>query len=72
MSNVIDLRVITKLDVSAEKVLNAALEAKMNAVVVIGWDEDNEFYFASSKADKGKILWLLEMAKKELMDVEEI
>lgn len=68
MGNVVDLNVITKLDVPADKVLKAAT-GKLETAIVIGYDKDGDFYFASSKADGGDVLWLLETAKKELMDV---
>ena len=66
-TNVIDLPVITRLDLNPDRVLNAAI-GNLEAAVVIGWDKDGDFYFASSKADVGDVLWLIEKAKKILLD----
>jgi len=40
---------------------------KLKSVLVIGYDEAGEEYFASSIADGGDVLWLLERCKQELM-----
>jgi len=61
---------ITRLDMPPEKVLHAALDADMEGVVVIGWQE-GEFYAASSIADGGEVLWLLEKLKQHLLDAHE-
>jgi hypothetical protein len=61
--NVVDLPVITRLDIPPEKVLSRALEAGLTDVVVIGYDADGQEYFASSKADGKDVLWLLERGK---------
>lgn len=41
-----------------------------DGVILIGWDGDDDFRFASSYADGGTVLWLLEKAKKKLLEVE--
>jgi hypothetical protein len=69
MSKVINLPCVTSIDLPPNRVLQGAW-GKLKGVVLIGWDKDNEFYFASSIADGYEVLWLLEMAKKELMEVE--
>jgi len=66
-TNVVELGCITRLDLPADKVLNAAID-KLETAVIIGWDKDGDFYFASSKADGGDVLWLIEKAKKLLLD----
>lgn len=67
MTNIIEFNGVTRLDIPAERVLRAAIDEPLETAVVVGYDEDGEFYFASSKADGGSVLWLLETAKKELM-----
>ncbi|MBR0682756.1 hypothetical protein GXW74_19850 [Roseomonas eburnea] len=62
------LPVVTRLDVPAERVLSCAMEAGLEKAVVVGWTAEGEFYFASSLADGGEVLWLLEMAKKRLLE----
>lgn len=67
--NVIPLGNITRLDLPPERVLENA-KARIGAgVVVIGWKEDGGLYFSSSIADGGEVLWLIEKAKKELLEV---
>jgi hypothetical protein len=67
--NVIPLNTITRLDIPVDRVLEAASEV-LESVVVIGWDNNEEFYFASSIADGPDVLWLLEHAKKGLLSDE--
>ena len=68
MANVIDLPVITRLDLNPDRVLDGARE-KLNDVIVMGWDKNGDLYFASSQADGGDALWLMEKAKLALMEV---
>lgn len=68
-TNVSVLPVVTTLDVDAERVLNAALQTKLQGCVVIGTDESGKLYFASSWADGGDALWWMEKAKMELMQL---
>lgn len=66
MGKVIELGCLTKLDIPADKVLEGAI-GKMEGVVVLGWDKNDELYFASTYADGGTIIWLLEVCKKRLL-----
>lgn len=66
MGNVIDWHGITKHDLPPDRLLNAALD-KLESVVIIGFDKDGDEYFASSLADGGDVLWLMERAKIELL-----
>ncbi len=65
--NIVYLDMPTRLDIPVKRVLKGAKKAKLDAVVVLGWEPDGGFYFASSKADGGDVLWLLEQAKKALL-----
>jgi hypothetical protein len=67
--NVIELDNVTKLDLPPERILNKALEADLASAVVIGWDQDGDFFFAGSIASGPETLWLLELAKKHLLEV---
>lgn len=69
--NVVDLDVVTSLPLPSEKLLTKALENGVTNVVIIGYDPDGDFYFASSDADGGDVLWLLEIAKKRLLETAE-
>lgn len=66
---VIPLGNITRLDLPTDRVLDGAKGSCTDGVLVIGFDDDGEFYFASSIADGGTVIWLLEQAKKKLLEV---
>lgn len=63
-----NLNCITRLDIPADRVLQAAL-GKLQGVILAGWDEDGQLYIASSYADGGDALWLAEKFKQRLLDV---
>ena len=60
---------ITKLDISADSVLYNAADKALTDVIVLGYDKKGREYFAFSMADGGSALWLLERAKKQLLDI---
>lgn len=66
--NVTVLDTVTSLDLDTERVL-AAAQGKLKEVVLIGYDHDGEFYFASNKASGPQVLWALEQAKLKLLKV---
>lgn len=66
--NVVNFDGVTRLDISAEKVLEQANQSSLENAVVIGYDTNGELYFASSFADGGDVLWLLERAKLQLFE----
>ena len=67
MGDVVILPVVTTLDIPAERILNRALENNLEKVVVIGTTKDGDTYFASSVADGGSVLWLMEICKEALL-----
>lgn len=64
--NVVHAGIITRLDLSPSQVLARAAEHGLDAVVVIGRNADGE-YFASSVADGGDVLWMIERCRKALL-----
>jgi hypothetical protein len=58
---------ITKLDLPPDRILEQAV-GKLQGVVVIGFDHEGEFYGASSYADGGNAIWLLEVCKKRILE----
>lgn len=58
-ADIITLSTITKLDLPPERVLQAAIDAKLSGCVIVGFREDGEEYFASSYADAGDCLYHL-------------
>ena len=67
MGEVVELDVITRLDIPVERILRKAGEADLTKVFVLGYCENGELYFASSIADGGDLLWLMEKAKGALL-----
>ncbi|MGO4449107.1 hypothetical protein AB4Y96_09285 [Phyllobacterium sp. TAF24] len=68
MSNVVDLPVITTLDIDPDRVLTKAV-SQLERVMVIGVDKNGDEYFASSAADGGTCLWDLECVKMKLLRI---
>lgn len=68
-SNVIEWNGVTSLDMPADRILENA-KGQLEGVIVIGYrTDDGSEFFASSYADGGDALWLLERAKKKLLDI---
>ena len=67
-ARVIPLGNVTRLDLPADRILDQAKE-HMEHVVVMGWDKEGRLYFASSFADGGEVMWLLEKCKQALLNV---
>jgi len=70
MTNVIPLGNVTRLDRPTDTILEQSKTHCSDGVVIMGFDDDGELYFASSIADGGTVLWLMEGLKKKLMEIE--
>jgi hypothetical protein len=66
MAEIINLNCVTRLDLPADRVLESAI-GKLDKVIIMGYDKDAKEYFASSVADGGEVLWLMERMKKALL-----
>lgn len=66
--NVVRFPGVTRLDIDPDQVLQEAI-GQLEGVVIAGCTKDGEHYFASSYADGGETLWLLEACKKRLMEI---
>ena len=66
-AQVIIWRGVTKHNLPTDRVLEQAMWAGLDGAVVIGWDPDGELYFASTYANGGDVLWLMEHAKAALI-----
>ena len=66
-NNVVEIGCVTYLDIPAEKLLEAAKDAKLKHVIIIGECEDGDEYFASSTPDGPLAVWMLERAKLEVL-----
>jgi hypothetical protein len=67
MPKPIPLNNITYLDTPPDRILESAI-GNLESVVILGYDKDEEEFFASSIADGGDVLWLLEKCKKKLLE----
>jgi len=65
MGELIQLGGVTKLNIPADRVLEGA-KGQLEGVVLIGFDKQGQVYAASSYADGGAVMWLLEMCKQKL------
>ena len=65
--NVIDLPVISTLNSDPDRILERA-KGQLENVMVLGWNKDGDFFFGSSIANGPECLWLLELARKRLME----
>lgn len=70
MSKIIPFTGITRLDLDADMVLENN-KGKFEGVVLMGWDKDGEEIFASTYADGGTVLWLLERMKLRLLTIQD-
>lgn len=69
--NVVFLHDETDLDIPVERVLEAGAEENLESGVLLGFTSEKAFYFASSTSDTAHILLLLELAKKQLLEMYE-
>lgn len=67
--NIHILQVTTTLDIPAERVLDAAKEAGLKHVLLLGEYEDGTEYFASTRSGGPEALWALERAKFKLLQI---
>lgn len=66
MGDVIPLGNVTRLDIPVDRVCEEAKH--LEGIVILGYDQDGEEYFASSYADGGDVLWLLRKCEKQLLE----
>jgi hypothetical protein len=67
--NIVDFPGGTLLDLPTEKVLSGAIDASLTDVVVVGVKEDGSTYLAFSTSDLYQILWFLENAKMDVLNM---
>ena len=67
-SNVVDLPVVTRLDLDPERALSKAT-GRLKSVLILGYTHEGGEYFASSIADGPESAWLLDRAKLKLLKI---
>lgn len=70
-TNVVDLSVVTTLDIPVERILRKAMEADLESIIILGMRKNGEEYFCSSVADGGTVLWKLERCKRQLLATDD-
>jgi len=70
MGDLVNLDCITKLDIPPDRILKEAFGI-LESAIIIGYDKEGNEYFASSRADGGDVLWLLERTKTKLLSIGE-
>ena len=68
--NLTVLSMVTTVPLHASRVLYGALEANLKRATIVGEDESGSFYFASTDADGGTIIWDMEIAKAKLLNYQ--
>lgn len=66
-SNVVPFTGTTTLDLPADRVLNAARDANLKGILILGYTQDNQEYFAGTYADGPTVIWLLERLKAKVL-----
>jgi len=61
--NVVPFPGLTRIDSDPQRVLEAAIKAGLEGVVIAGFANDGSEYFAASFSDGRDTLWLLERCK---------
>jgi hypothetical protein len=65
--NVIYLNEVTTEDIPPERVIGAALDAKLSVAIVIGRRPDGSIYFASSTGDVKEAHWLVSVVATNII-----
>lgn len=74
MSKLLRFRGVTRLDLEPLPMLEAIVEdaPKLSSVLVMGFTKEGGVFFASSQADGGDVMWLMESCKHALLNAGEV
>lgn len=68
MGEVVILDCETRLDIPADRVLDAAKEDNLSVAMVIGYDPDGGLVLRTTTTKAKELVWLIELAKKLILD----
>lgn len=68
MGEVVILDCETRLDIPADRVLDAAKEDNLSVAMVIGYDPDGGLVLRTTTTKEKELVWLMELAKKLILD----
>lgn len=66
-AEIITLDMETRLDIPPDRVLEGAM-GQLSTVLLIGYDSDEQPYFAASTSNKGDMLLMIERLRKRLLE----
>jgi hypothetical protein len=66
-AEIITLNMETWLDIPADRVLEGVM-GKLSTVLLVGYDSDEQPYFAASTSNKGDMLLMIERLRKRLLE----
>ena len=67
MADVVDFGGTTKLDINPQRIIEGLEGQNFTHILVLGWIDDDEHYFASNTGKKGELLLLIEEFKHRLI-----
>lgn len=67
--NVVDFPGSTTAPINPELVLTKAGETDLKEVIVLGWTKPGELYISSSSGEASDILFLMELAKAQVLSI---
>ena len=59
------------MDTPVDDVIQGAVDVGLQDIVIIGWDHEGGFYFASSASHGPDVNWMLDIAKSKLIQIGE-
>lgn len=68
IENLFKLNPATVVAIPPKQILEKAMSANYELVIVIGWNKDRELDMRTSHSDKPELNWLLDKAKDTLLD----
>lgn len=68
MGEIVSFRGLTKHDIDPDRMLEAN-KGEFKHLVLLGYNHDDNFIFASTMADGGDVVWMLELAKLKLYKI---
>lgn len=70
LTKIISLENVDMTKDSDPNKIMAAAYGKLDEVVIAGTDKEGNFWFSSSVADGGTVLWLIEHLKMQLLGIK--
>lgn len=68
IENLFKINPATVVSIDPKQILEKAMDADYELVMVIGWNKDREFDMRASHSDMPELNWLLDKAKDTLLD----